>query len=124
MPEYIHSKQTPEGISFRTWSTVVDNYTSVEVNENQLRQLMLYRAVDNALRGFHREILGRIERAKIQGTSEFGQSRSLNGWDSEADLGEPLSDAEMQAYLQEISQNKAELESLFVHWDEIINLSC
>ena len=121
MPEYIHTRQTPEGRQYRTWSTVVDAYTSVEVSEEQLKRLMLYRTVDTALREFHREISERIERAKIQGTSAFGQSRPVTAWDSETDLGEPLSDTDMQAYLQEISQNKAELESLLAHWDEVIN---
>lgn len=122
MPEYIHARQTPEEVHYRTWSTIVDAYTSEELNEKQLRQLMLYNAVERALRDFRREIPERIERAKIQGTSEYNESRSLNEWDRETDTSKPLSDENMQVYLQGISQNKAELESLIEHWDEIINL--
>lgn len=123
MPEYIHARQMPEGICFRTWSSVIDAYTSGEMDEEQLRLLLLYRALEREARPY--PLQDRISRARSYGTSEYNNSRSLNSdWDQEEiDEDGDKDDGEyvklMQEYAKGNERLKTLLESILSNWEQV-----
>lgn len=83
MGQLIHTKQTPDGVRFRLWSTNSDNYLTDEMTEAETREYILKVAVCETIERHNREIEGRIQQAISNGTSSMiGDSRDPNGdWD-------------------------------------------
>ncbi len=48
MPSMIHARKVGYQVKFRIWSTITDSYTTKEMNEEQLREYTLTKAMEEA----------------------------------------------------------------------------
>jgi len=85
MADEIHAQRTVDGWVYRIWSTVVDDYTHEDMDDDEIVNCLLDHARERALM----EIPYRLERARVRGTSSHLETRDVDGpWD------EPLQDDE------------------------------
>lgn len=82
----IHARERHGRLIFRLFSTNTDTYTTNELNEKKLRELLLLNALWNELDRFDEEIGERIERAMKNGTSSATESKNrkmTDPWEKE-----------------------------------------
>jgi hypothetical protein len=83
MANFIHSRNTENGILYRLWSTMDDCYITQELTQQKLHDLL----EQEALRQFEEDFKKRVARANQFGTSsQIDDPRDMNkGWDQELD---------------------------------------
>lgn len=72
MADYIDCRVRDGKECFRIFSSVVDAYVTNVMDAEQLRRMLQQGSLEDALRTYLRETDGRIERARAQGTSQYG----------------------------------------------------
>ena len=69
MSQYIDARNTRYGIRFRIFSTITDTYITGVLTEGEMRDQLLFNAIENALDDYTSSIDRRINNAQTKGSS-------------------------------------------------------
>lgn len=91
MGQYIHTKNTPDGIRYRIWCSGVSGYTTPEMTKQEITQALVESALDYTLVTLGIHTTKRLQRAVERGTSSqlHGCERLNQDWDTQAPEWEP-----------------------------------
>ena len=90
MGEIVHARVRGSEYRYRVWSTTVDAYLTPELTEREVVTWLLYRELGCTLQNFGTGVEARLERARAQGSSGFGDNEDPDGgWrEQRAEWGE------------------------------------